>query len=365
MGRTYTETDDQELYDILLDAEAHALAWVNRPASAPASFRGVPVRVLPHALYQSVDVAGLERPSLVVTANGLCFCCLKGNQRIIWPRLYSNKLREAVVHAVLHCAYDVLQLSEVAAVAGQLGDAGSTSRSRSTVEIAGDILCDGAASEDGSWEVFTVICENRHATNISSVPSCAKTRSCSNDDPRRERGTLVGEFHSHPEHDPRHIKPLSEYDLYQLTVAAANGVHSCSAVIAYDGLHFCAASGRALRHMLPDIYEYYRIHGYGPAECRRSLQQCRQPIAEKVPPDLRCLHWLLRVLRGQYMDLMASAHKSSQTELARRFYKEFIGHYGYSALFITWSKHPRQWRAAADAKMGREVVSMMTGAAGP
>jgi hypothetical protein len=225
------------------------------------------------------------------------------------------------------------------------------------VEIGGDILCTGRERDGGDWRVHSVVCQSDDATNIASRPSCDRIRVCTNRDRRRASGVLLGEFHSHPQHNPRHIKPISDHDLYQLTLAAANGVHSCSAVIAYEGVYWCAASGGTLRSLLPDIETYYARNGYGPSEWRRSMSLCRQPVAANVPPDLRCLHWLFCVLRREYAHLMASASKHQQTELVQRFFR-LLERYGYSALFLPWENHPSRWTDPTDARTVAQRVAM-------
>ena len=159
-----------------------------------------------------------------------------------FPFIWCEQLFHAIV-TVLHQKHEYLLALQ---------------KDRGQIEIAGDILCSWTTR--GGWVVELDVCDDWKAEMYSSTPSCGRKRKCNN--ARRMDLVAVGEFHTHPPGEtPYTCKPPSHYDLYQLLLAAGNGFHNFLATVCREGLYIVSGSRQAVRSMLTELHEYYRLHG--------------------------------------------------------------------------------------------------------
>ena len=158
-----------------------------------------------------------------------------------FPFIWCEKLLHAIV-TVLHQNHAYLL---------------SLQQERGKIEIAGDVLCSWTSR--AGWVVELDVCDDLKAEMYSSTPSCGRKRKCNN--ARRMDLVPVGEFHTHPPGESTYTcKPPSHYDLYQLLLAAGNGFHNFLATVCQEGLYIVSGSRRAVRSMMTDLHEYYRLH---------------------------------------------------------------------------------------------------------
>lgn len=361
----------------LRQIDRYARAWINGlPAPQPPH----DVRLYPNVLFQHMPrvCPTPGRPpgatAVCVCANGVVLCDPGGRRCLAFPRLYSDALREAVRRAVLAVAR-----------------AAHAEAKRSRAEVGGDLL---AQRQGSQWDVVAIMCLNRNSTELRSDPACRGNRRCDNADPRREnrvpvpesrrprpwrRGSRAGEFHTHPEHNPRHIKPGSDSDFYrpgarrgeapapQLLLSprpaggltsALNEYHGCSVVIAMEGVYFYATTPRALHRFRADVERYLVDHGYSDEARAVALSECQQPVPEKVTKGRHpYLRRLLVRLRVSYRKLMQGCQGRCKVHLSSQYHRR-VRHLGITSQFELWQRHPSTWSHAKDARIQVTSVTM-------
>ena len=111
----------------------------------------------------------------------------------------------------------------------------------------------------------------------------------------RAEETLLGEFHTHPPIPDRpdvDFSPPSAADLYQLVVAAAQGVPTWTFVVAPEGTYECSAAPRTYTLFWDELRRFYDKYDHTPQQTHAALSTCRQPVEEYVDPrdpGQRCL----------------------------------------------------------------------------
>lgn len=120
---------------------------------------------------------------------------------------------------------------------------------------------------------------NKSATALSSEPHCNGRRRCNG---LRPGDTVIGEFHTHPRLRSAPVAMPSDSDMFQLGLAAHDGVHNCSAVVAPEGVYVMDVCQSAARALHRDLQRFYRWHGEPSGQ---NISRCREPIAELLPND--------------------------------------------------------------------------------
>jgi hypothetical protein len=183
-----------------------------------------------------------------------------------FPRIHDRALRHRV-RAAVWAEYDALM-----ALQAERG-----------YEIAGVVLCNLRTGA-----VRVKVCEpapgDVTGDALSSAPFCNARRVCVNAEPEPGHAA-VAEFHTHPtipDHPEIDVSPPSASDLYQLVVAAGQGVHNRTLIVAPEGVYECSAAPRAYVRLRDDLRDFYERHRYAPARMRASLAECRQPLAAYI-----------------------------------------------------------------------------------
>ena len=316
-------------FDLMATAEAHhRRRWYTHA--------GVSCLVVPFSLYQQRHHRRIAAGVWVMHSNGL------SHRECVYPVICSLSLRRAMYRALCTVSKEVHALS----VESGPGDA--------SIEITGDILCrhQRTASAAG-WQVRVVICRDPDAGNTVSDPSCALHRTCTygtaEDKHIRRTWCHLGEFHSHPQHDPALIKPPSNSDLYQMLLAADNGVHGCTAVLAPEGVYWYGARLTGMWAIAEALQKFFDKHRYTPAARQAFRSRCRQPLKEIVTADLLLLYDL-RQLEHRYFELMHPDNSTGKKhrQLAAE-YHDAIETLGVDVQFLPWQS-PNQcsrWRTSA------------------
>ena len=284
--------------------EMHSLARNKRPRDN--NFLAT-LDVKPNVLYQNLPSDYFKAKSdgdlFCVCANGFC------SAQETWPRILDRTLLAAIEKAVYAVSKQMLR-----------------EQAQRKYEIGGDVLVDPKHGPwDGhEWSVVAIPCyTHEESTLLSSPPSCNRRRTCDNEDERRNLWLCVGEFHTHPppvSKAPGIIKPPSDADVFQLSLAACKGIHNCSLVISPEGLYHIVATVQAVDCFKRDHELYY---GSSKSLKKTAMQQCRQPIPENLSAEQQFLHPLLRKLAKKYYALMVDT-KVQSTEDRVRVYGNFL-----------------------------------------
>ena len=195
--------------------------------------------VYPHELLH-----GIKRHASVgvymLAADGIMYCSTKDVLHWV-PFIWCEELFRAIVTA-LHQEHTSLLLLQ---------------HERGKIEIAGDILC---SFQGGGWMVQLFVCDDTSAETYSSTPSCNRKRKCKNENGINPGWNPVGEFHTHPPGEKDYVcKPPSNYDIYQLLLAAGNGFHNFLATVCQEGLYVVSGSREAVASIMTDLHRYYRL----------------------------------------------------------------------------------------------------------
>jgi hypothetical protein len=276
----------EEAFDRLPDGAVREI----RPEGGGGPIRCVIRR---HATWQTVRIEWKNRrwppgdlPAYAVTWNGTLWLPAYGDGDVsVWPGIVSEHMRRVLAAEVgrQHAAVFAVQ---------------------TTHEIVGTLKVPGGHRAE---PLTLEVCPNDDATAYSSEPLCNYMRPCRyNAEHRRTPGHVVGEFHSHPPPSAEgYIRPHSDSDLYQLALAAAQGVHAYSVVLSAEGDYHAHATRAAGRRLMDDLRVFYADHRQSDARKERALGECRQPTAELIVRARTPYLWSLLVGSAEfYFDLM-------------------------------------------------------------
>ena len=231
-------------------------------------------------------------------------------------------------------------------------------------EQTGVLMCKRQSAQvrhRGGWLLTLIPCPKRSVNRYISTPNCKNTSTC-NPDPRWDQQlrpktragepnpwVLVGEFHTHPQDDPRHIKPASGDDIYQVIIHAMNNLHGAFWVIAPEGLYVYHARLTGIHRMEADLDRYFRDHR--DTNGKAQISTCRVPLRKGISAVRHPhLHGILLDLEKFYHHLMlgvTSAKDSShQHHLVQQYHHHTATRFHVEGHFWPWRSDPRTMTTA-------------------
>jgi hypothetical protein len=150
----------------------------------------------------------------------------------------------------------------------------------------------GQSGNDGSCKNGVCNGNDGHGDGdslFSSTPFCGGLRRCANVEVNKNHRVVLGEFHSHPRlpelKELVTFFPPSGHDLFQLCLAALNGSHNLSIVVAPEGLYVCQADQKGYLDLYRDIKRFYEQQKNNTSNMLDAITRCRQPKPELILRD--------------------------------------------------------------------------------